>query len=321
MNVYDKHGAKNNIEKVVIYVILILFTFMALYPLLWLFLSSLKTTPQYLKTSRLSVPLPAALAYKCNRGEYLDYLKNCAINCIRPESLADHNVKWATMTFVNYPRAWQIGHFGILFFNSILYTGITTIAILYFSIAAGFSFSKLRCKATGFIYKSFVIGVLITLQCILIPLFFMANWSGLYNTRVGILICYIGIGLPMGVYLATEFVRSIPTSLIESARIDGAQFMKIFVSIIFPMAKPVGVTLAILNIAGTWNEFMLVNILASDLQIKSLPVGIQSFSGALASDYGKQFAALIIGVVPMIVFYIIFRKQITKGVAAGAVKG
>ena len=87
------------------------------------------------------------------------------------------------------------------------------------------------------------------------------------------------------------------------------------------MAKPVGVTLAILNIAGTWNEFMLVNILASSEKIKSLPVGIQKFSGALASDFGKQFAALVIGIIPMVVFYIVFRKQITKGVAAGAVKG
>ena len=283
MNVYAKHGAKNHIEKILIYLILLFFTLMAIYPLLWLLMSSFKTTQEYQLTSKLALP--------------------------------------QVWYWQNYPQAWIRGNFGTLFLNSILYTGVTTIAILYFSIAAGFAFSKLQCKATGPIYKLFVIGVLITIQCILIPLFFMANWTGLYDTRIGILIVYIGIGLPMGVYLATEFVRSIPTSLIESARIDGAQYLKIFVSIIFPMAKPVGVTLAILNIAGTWNEFMLVNILASSEKIKSLPVGIQKFSGALASDFGKQFAALVIGIVPMVVFYIVFRKQITKGVAAGAVKG
>ena len=243
MNVYAKHGAKNNIEKVLIYAILIFFAVMALYPLLWLLMSSFKSTQHYQLTSKLSIPLPAGIIEKFG---------------LNP----DPNLpKWASWTWANYPGAWIRGNFGTLFLNSIIYTGVTTVAILYFSIAAGFAFSKLKCKATGFFYKSFVIGVLITLQCILIPLFFMANWTGLYDTRTGVLICYIGIGLPMGVYLATEFVRSIPESLVESARIDGAQYLKIFVSIIFPMAKPVGVTLAILNIAGTWNEFMLVNIL------------------------------------------------------------
>ena len=77
----------------------------------------------------------------------------------------------------------------------------------------------------------------------------------------------------------------------------------------------------LLTITGTWNEFMLINILASSEKIKSLPVGVQKFSGALASDYGKQFAALMISIIPIIIFYGIFRKQITKGVAAGAVKG
>ena len=127
--------------------------------------------------------------------------------------------------------------------------------------------------------------------------------------------------MPMGIYLTTEFIKSIPDSLVESARIDGATFLEIFFSIIFPMAKPVGVTLAILTITGTWNEFMLVNILASSEGIKSLPVGVQKFSGALASDYGKQFAALMISIIPIICFYGVFRKQITQGVAAGAVKG
>ena len=87
------------------------------------------------------------------------------------------------------------------------------------------------------------------------------------------------------------------------------------------MAKPVAVTLAILNIAGVWNEFMLINILVSSETLRTLPVGILRFSSALSSDYGRQFAALVIGMLPMVIFYLIFRNQITKGVSAGAVKG
>lgn len=283
MNVMEKKGAKYIFAQIIIYAILIVFTFMALFPLVWLLMSSFKTTQEYQLASKLSLP----------------------------------KIWW----WRNYADAWCRGNFGSLFLNSIFYTGVSTVVIFYCSIAAGFAFAKLKNRATAFFYKSFVIGILITLQCIMIPLFFMASWTGLYDTRLGVLICYIGIGMPMGIYLCTEYIKSIPTSLIESARIDGAPYLRIFFFVIVPMAKPVGITLAILTITGTWNEFMLINILASSEKIKSLPVGVQKFSGALASDYGKQFAALIISIVPMIIFFIINRKQITDGVAAGAVKG
>ena len=87
------------------------------------------------------------------------------------------------------------------------------------------------------------------------------------------------------------------------------------------MCVPVAVTLAIITFTGTWNEFMLINILTSSDTIKSLPVGIARFSGARGADYGRQFAGLVIGLIPILIFYGIFRNQITKGVAAGAVKG
>ena len=127
--------------------------------------------------------------------------------------------------------------------------------------------------------------------------------------------------MPMGIYLATEYIKSIPDSLIESARIDGASYWLILLKIIAPMAKPVAVTISILTVSSIWNEFMLINILTSSDALKSLPVGINQFAGALTTDYGKQFASLVIGLIPMLAFYLCFRKEITKGVAVGAVKG
>jgi raffinose/stachyose/melibiose transport system permease protein len=186
---------------------------------------------------------------------------------------------------------------------------------------AGFAFAKLPSKFTPALHGSFIIGILLTLQSIMVPLFLMINAVGLYDSRLGVLIPYIGIGLPIAVYLSTEYIKAIPNEVIESARIDGAKYRRIFTSIILPMAAPVATTVAILSVTGTWNEFMLINMLISRNELRSLPVGIQKFSGTLGSDYGKQFAALVIGMMPMIIFYAIFRKQITKGVAAGAVKG
>jgi raffinose/stachyose/melibiose transport system permease protein len=259
------------------------FTVLAIYPILWLVIQSFKTTQEYLTTSKLALPK-----------------------------------LWFTG---NYPYTWRMGRFGLLMLNSIFYTAVTVLAVIVLGFMAGFAFAKIKIKATPILHGVFIIGILLTLQSIMVPLFLMVNAVGLYDTRLGILIPYIGIGLPMGVYLSTEYIRSIPDALIESARIDGAKYLRIFASIIFPMTIPVAMTVGILSFTGTWNEFMLINILASSDTIKSIPVGVNRFSGALASDYGKQFSALTIGLLPMLIFYLLFRKQITKGAAAGAVKG
>jgi len=273
--------------KILSYAVLIFFTVMAIYPLLWLVMNSFKTTQEF-QLNKLGLP-----------GTVEGY-------------------EWVT---VNYTDAWKRGNFPTLILNSVIYTSVTTVTVVLFSFMAGFAFAKIPHRATKWIHGSFIIGLLLTLQSIMVPLFLMLNWSHLYNTRLGVLIPYIGIGMPLGIYLGTDYIKSIPDALVESARIDGATYFTIFRSIILPMAKPVGVTLAILTVTGTWNEFMLINILTSSDSIKSLPVGIQKFAGALSSDYGKQFASLVIGIIPMFVFYMLFRKEITKGVAVGAVKG
>lgn len=282
MNDIKDHNARSRFSSVFTYLVMIFFTVMALYPLFWLVISSFKTTTEF-QMNKLGFP-----------------------------------IRWVT---INYKDAWVRGKFPMLIINSVIYTGITTIAILIFSFMAGFGFAKIRHKATPLLYGSFVIGILLTLQSIMVPLFLIVNWVGLYNTRLGVLIPYIGIGMPMGVYLGTEYIKSVPDALVESARIDGASYGHIFWRIIVPMAIPVAITVAILTVTGTWNEFMLINILTSSDGLKSLPVGVQKFAGALSTDYGKQFAALTIGLIPMLLFYLVFRKEITKGVAAGAVKG
>ena len=275
---------KTNIPALILmYFVVILFTILAVYPIFWLLVNSFKTTQEYMLTSKLSLP--------------------------------------TKLFFRNYPIAWRDASFSVLIFNSVLYTAVSTITIIILSFMAGFAFAKLPSRITPILHGSFIIGILITLQCIMVPLFLMIRTVGLYNTRLGVLIPYIGIGLPLGVYLATEYIKGIPNEVIESARIDGAMYMRIFSSIILPMAAPVATTVAILTVTGTWNEFMLINILVQSDGLKTLPVGINMFSGSLATDYGKQFAALVIGMTPMIIFYVIFRKQITKGVSAGAVKG
>lgn len=262
--------------------VLFLFAALSILPLVWLVLSSFKTTQEF-QMNRLGIP-----------------------------------VNWF---FKNYLYAWQIGNMGTLIKNSIFYTTVSTLAVILLSMMASFAFAKIKSRATPVLYGSFVIGILLTIQSIMVPLFLMANAVNLLDTRLGVLIPYIGLGLPLGVYLCTEYVKSIHDSIVESARIDGAGYFRIFWWIVIPMAKPVITTLAIIHVLSVWNEFMMINIIVSSEALKTLPVGIMKFSSALASDYGKQFAALVIGLLPLLLFYLSFRNKITEGVAAGAVKG
>lgn len=279
-----------------------LFSFITIYPLVWLFLSSFKTTNEF-RMNMLGLP-----------------------------------ISW---TVDNYIGAWKIGEFDKLIGNSVFYTGGATIGIIFLSLLTGFAFAKIKSRATAPLYGSFIIGILLTIQSLMVPLFLevtaldrvlgdFLRSLGLFgngefrlfhNTRFGVLLIYIGSALPMGIYLSTEYIKGIPNAIIEAAQMDGAGYFRIFRSIIVRMSAPIAMTLAILNIPTLWNEFALINILVSDTNLKSLPLGIYRFSGALSSDYGKQFAALVIGMLPMLLFYAAFRKQITAGVAAGALKG
>ena len=269
--------------KIGIYFVMGIFTVMAIYPVIWVIIQSFKTTQVYLTTSKLSLPK-----------------------------------EWY---FANYPYTWKMASFSTLFANSVFYTVVTVCAVVVLALMAGFGFAKLKFKITPLFHGLFIIGILLTIQSILVPLFLLVNSAKLYNTRLGVLIPYIGLGLPMGVYLCTEFVKGIPNELVESARMDGAGYFRIFGSIIFPMCAPVAVTLAIITFTATWNEFVLVNILTSSDRLKNLTVGVNRFAGTRATDFGRMFTGLSIALVPILAFYAAFRKQITKGVAAGAVKG
>ena len=176
----------NPISLFLMYTIVIIFTVFAIYPIFWLVMQSLKTSQEYMTASKLALP--------------------------------------KTWFYMNYPLAWKSANFTTLIINSILYTSITVASTILLSFLAGFAFAKLPSRATPFIHGSFIIGILLTLQSIMVPLFLMMNAVGLYDTRLGVLIPYIGIGLPIAVYLSTEYIKAVPNEVIESARIDGAKY-------------------------------------------------------------------------------------------------
>lgn len=220
----------------------------------------------------------------------------------------------------NFTLAWTQGHLGIYFINSTIYSLVATFFTVLFAMSSGYALSKFHYKSSRFVSLLYTLGLLITVHSVIVPLFIMETKLGLSNTRLGVFLPYIAFGLPFQVFLATTYIKGIPDAMQESAIIDGADFIQIFLRIIIPVATPIISTMFIYTFLGNWNEFILVLTLTSDLTVRSLPVGINSFAGGMSRDYGLQFAALVIGTVPMIIFYLIFKDKIAQGFAAGALK-
>lgn len=272
----------STIAKAVSYFVFALFTFLAVFPLLWMLLNSFKTNTEIFKNI---FALPSKLQ------------------------------------FSNYVEAWTIGGLGAKFANTVLYTLSSTALILILSSMLGYAFAKSPYRRwTNFLYGLLGLGMLISLQAILIPLFIMIRSMGLQNSYIGIIAVYTAVGLPISTYLIREFMQGIPDALIESAKIDGASNFRTFWSIVMPVASPVLVTVTILNVLGVWNEFMLVLVLGND-RTTSLAAGVYSFASTTSQRYDKQLAALVIATFPIVCFYFALNKRITRGVVAGAVKG
>ena len=267
--------------KLVTYTGLGLFTLLTIVPLVWLLYSSLKTNGEIMRNA-LALP--------------------------------------ETPYWANYTRAWELGNLGTYFFNSVLYTGIGTLGTVVLSLSTGYGIASFGYKIGKVFSGLLLAGILISVHSVLVPLFILESKVGLINTRLGILLPYIAFGLPMGVLLASAFIRNIPAAIQESAQIDGATWLQIFVRIILPFSQPVLATIAILTFLQNWNEFVFVFILSSSEAMKSLPVGINSFAGSLNTDFGMQFAGLVIGTVPVLIFYTLFHKQLAQGFAEGGVK-
>ncbi|MBN1698175.1 MAG: carbohydrate ABC transporter permease [Spirochaetales bacterium] len=230
-------------------------------------------------------------------------------------------ISWDTIWF-NFISSFNRGGLGFKFINSVLYSGVSTFFIIILGLMVGFALSKMKFPRMSFFIGGLIgLGYLLSINSVIIPLFLMLSSVNLTDTHFGIILVYIAFGLPMSVMLSTQFLGGLPDSLIESAHIDGASTMHTFISIILPMSIPVAVTIGIIQALGIWNEFLLVLVLASSESTKSLPVGVFSFSSQTSTQYGWQIAALVIAVLPAMIIYFIFNKQISKGVVAGAIKG
>ncbi|WP_028608881.1 carbohydrate ABC transporter permease [Paenibacillus harenae] len=276
---------KNPVAKLIIYAILILWGVSVLYPLLWTLLDSLKNNEQFFLNA--------------------------------PWALPELPLLWSNFSYV-----WSKYNFNAYFVNSLVVTiGSTGLALLL-SATTAYVLARYTFRGSNALFLLYISSMMVPFVLALIPLFFLMNSMGLINTKLGLILVYTSSLLAFGIFVLIGFFKSLPKELEEAAIVDGASYYGTFFRVMLPLSQPGLITIGIVNILNIWNEYIVGTILINDPAQYTLPVeiGVMQAEMQYRTEWGPLFAALLITIVPVLVMYMIFQRQIASGITAGAIK-
>lgn len=264
--------------------ILIIYSIIVIFPLVWIFSSSLKSSMEIF-ANVWALP---------------------------------KEIKWE-----NYVNAWIEAGIGKYFINSLFVTTTSVFFILLLSSMVAYVLTRFRFLGNSFVFYYFLGGLMIPTFLGIVPLFLLLKDLHLLDNFIGLILVYIAYSLPFSIFILTPFFKSLPHELAEAAIIDGCSDFAVFWRIILPLAKPGLITVGIFNFLGIWNEYILALVIISSGELRTLPLGIANLYMVqhYQADWGTLFAGLTIVMVPTLIVYIIFSKKLTSGITLGALKG
>ncbi|WP_431778946.1 carbohydrate ABC transporter permease [Microbacterium aurantiacum] len=220
----------------------------------------------------------------------------------------------------NYVTAWVQGDLGTYLRNSVVYTGCAVAGILIVSSLAGYALARLDFAGKG-VFTVIILAVMI----IPAPAMFLAQYKlmislGLTNNPVGYILILITSGIPMSTLIMWSFFVSQPRDLEEAAALDGAGPLRIFWSVILPLARPGLAAVAVIQGLGAWNEYLMALVLFDDNVLMPIQRGLTAFTSAETPQQQILLAATTISIVPVVIFYLMAQRHIVKGIGAGAIK-
>ncbi|CAM3559235.1 carbohydrate ABC transporter permease [Marinicrinis lubricantis] len=221
----------------------------------------------------------------------------------------------------NYSKAWQMMDFPRAFWNSLTITVIANILLALISGMAAYRMVRRNTRFNKTLFMVYVAAMVVPFQSIMIPLIKVVNWFGLSNSMLGLLICYLGMGTSLCIFLFHGFVKSIPLEIEEAAVVDGCTPYGVFFKIVLPLMKPMAVTIIILNALWIWNDYLLPSLILQDEDLHTIPLATFGFFGQYTNKWDLALPALAMGIAPIVIFYLALQKYIVEGVAAGSVKG
>ncbi len=213
------------------------------------------------------------------------------------------------------------------FFSSIFITIFSLLALNVFSAQAAWVLVRTKTKTSQVIFFMFVAAMVIPFQIVMFPLLswyriiFQATGIRLLRTYPGMILSYLGFGLSLTIFMFHGFIKSIPYELEEAATIDGCKKYQTFYLIISPMLKPIHATVLILNGIWIWNDYLLpLLILGKGNTVQTIPLAVANFAGAYVKQWDLILTAILMSLIPVIIFFLIAQKFIIKGMVAGSIK-
>jgi len=222
-------------------------------------------------------------------------------------------------TLDNYIKLFEYSSMGRNFLNSLFVASAATLLSLTFNVSAGYAFAKLEFKGRQLLFRWLLSALVIPAQVSMIPLFLMLKGMGLVNSWIGVLIPFVAS--IFGVFLVRQYALSIPTELIESARIEGASEIRIFRSIVLPLLTPILITLGLFTFLAAWNDFLWPLIVLTDSDKYTLPIALASLSREHVQDVELMMAGAVVTVTPVLVLFLTLQRFYMSGFLAGSVKG
>ncbi|MVP02346.1 carbohydrate ABC transporter permease [Paenibacillus lutrae] len=260
--------------------IVIFFAILNLFPLYWLFTSSLKNSSDVLKMPPDWWP--------------------------------------ASITFSNYVEVFQSQPALRWTFNSLFVAGVSTILVVVFSAMAAYAFSKLKFTGKNVLFIVFISSMMVPKEVMIVPLFRISQDLGLVNNLFGMI--WPNVATAFGVFLLKGFFDSAPDALREASRIDGAGEVRTFLQIMLPIVKPGIGALFILNFVQVWNDYLWQLVIGQDKEMKTLMVGIATLMQDLNPNFAYKMAGATVAAIPMLLIFILFQQYFTRGISIGAVK-
>lgn len=225
-----------------------------------------------------------------------------------------------TFSLIGYETVMKQGDFVLYFQNSLIVTIASLFCVLLFGAMAAFALSEYRFRGNSLMGLYLALGIMIPIRLGTVAILQLMVASGLVNTLSALVLVYTAQGLPLAIFILSEFMTQVSKDLKNAGRIDGLSEYRIFFRLVVPLVRPALATVAIFTMIPIWNDLWFPLILAPAEETKTVTLGAQVFIGQFVTNWNAVLAALSLSMVPVLILYIVFSRQLISGLTAGAVK-
>jgi raffinose/stachyose/melibiose transport system permease protein len=225
-----------------------------------------------------------------------------------------------TWTTIGFDRVFANADFGLYFFNSLTVTVVSLVLIVLIGAMAAWALTEYKFPGNTLISLYLAIGIMVPIRLGSVSILRMMVELNLVNTLTALILVYVAQGLPLAILILGEFIQQIPKDLRDAARCDGVSEYRIFFSIILPLISPAIATVAVFTMVPVWNDLWFPLILAPGDGKQTITLGVQQFIGQYVTDWNAVLASLTLAIAPVLVLYLLFSRYLVRGLTAGAVK-